>query len=188
MALAHGEITMEFDDNGWVIGAVAPMPVGEAWSLLSPAPEASIDAARWAHQAETFFRAGLTLVRAKRYPAGTLPISDAALVEIGPRADAVKARVRVITTPMERAPEAQRAAVEGARAIGGAGMDALIARARRLWQVQARLEGEGDPRAPLLLAAVLASLLLAPVVPPGGGTIFGVKGARERLAAAGWKT
>jgi len=37
----------------------------------------------------------------------------------------------------------------------------------------------------ILVAAVLASLFLAPIVPPGGGAIFGVKGARERLVALG---
>jgi hypothetical protein len=48
--------------------------------------------------------------------------------------------------------------------------------------------GEGENElAPLALAGVLASLLLAPIVPPGAGTIFGVKGARERLSAAGWR-
>jgi hypothetical protein len=179
---------MEFDENGWAMGAITPISIGHAWSLLSPEPEARIDAARWAHQAETFFRARLTLHREKRYPRGTLPICDAALVDIGQREKAAPARVLVVTVPLDRAPEAHRAAVEGARAIGGAGMDALIPRARRLWQVRDAPEGEGDPRAPLALAAVLASLLLAPVVPPGGGTIFGVKGARERLAREGWKT
>jgi hypothetical protein len=179
---------MQFDEHGWAIGAIAPMPISEAWSLFAPSPEARVDAARWAHQAETFFRARLTLVRDKLYPAGTLPLSDAALVEIGRREDAAPARVLVITAPLDRAPAARRAAVEGAKAIGGAGMDALIERAERLWQVRAQPEGEGDPRAPLLLAAVLASLFLSPVVPPGGGTIFGVKGARERLSAAGWRT
>jgi len=179
---------MDFDGNGWATGAIAPIPIAEAWSLLSPEPEARIDEARWAHQAEAFFRARLALASAKRYPSGTLPIADAALVDVGRQADADRTRVLVITAPMDRAPEARLAAVEGARAIGGAGMDALIPRARRLWQVSARPEGEGDPRAPLLVAAVLAALFLAPVVPPGGGTIFGVKGARERLLAAGWRT
>jgi hypothetical protein len=35
---------------------------------------------------------------------------------------------------------------------------------------------------------VLALVLLAPIVPPDETTIFGVKGARQRLEARGWKT
>jgi len=179
---------MEWDENGWAMGAISPFPIDEAWSLLSPAPEARIDDAAWAHKADAFFRARLALLTPKRYPAGTLPLSDAAHFDVGPRDGKGTARVLLLTIPMDRAPEARRAAVLGAQAIGGAGMDALIPRARRLWQVRAMVEGDGDPRAPLLLAAVLAAALLAPVVPPGGGTIFGVKGARERLAREGWKT
>jgi hypothetical protein len=72
-----------------------------------------------------------------------------------------------------------------ARAIGGAGFDALVLRARRVWQVWEWVPEGGDARAPLVVAAVLASLFLAPIVPPGGGAIFGVKGARERLASLG---
>jgi hypothetical protein len=96
--------------------------------------------------------------------------------------EALGARVRVVTLPADRCPEALRAGALGAQAIGGAGFDALVPRTRRVWQVADM--GASEP-APLLVAAVLASLFLAPVVPPGGGTIFGVKGARERLAALG---
>jgi hypothetical protein len=173
---------LDLDENGWARGAVAPLPVGEAWTLLSPEPDARMDAARWAHQADRFFKARVTIVPEKRYPNGTLPLADRAAVTVE------ETRVLVVTVPVDRAPEAIAAALAGARAIGGAGMDALVPRARRIWQVRAApLEG-GDDRAPLALAAVLASLLLAPVVPPGGGTIFGVKGARERLAALGWRS
>ena len=67
-------------------------------------------------------------------------------------------------------------------------MDVLVGRAKRVWQIAAAV-GEGENAlGPLALAGVLASLLLAPIVPPGAGTIFGVKGARERLGAAGWRT
>jgi hypothetical protein len=178
---------MDFDDNGWAIGAVAPLAPTEAWTLLSPEPDARVDAARWAHQAETFFRLRLTVVQTKRYPAGTLPIADRVELDLAPRGEADLTRVVVVTVPADRAPEALAAGAAGARAIGGAGFDALVPRTRRVWQVRVRI-ASGDARAPLVAAAVLASLFLAPVVPPGGGTIFGVKGARERLAAAGWRT
>jgi hypothetical protein len=199
MSVTHGmSAPPDFDDNGWARGAVVPLDPAEAWTLLSPEPDARVDAARWAHQAETFFRARLVVVQAKRYPSGTLPLAD--LVEIdltGPGA-AAPSRVRVVTVPSDRAPAALAAGAAGVRAIGGAGFDALLPRTRRVWQVRERLVdpaalGEtpnppaGDPRAPLAVAAILASLFLSPVVPPEGGAIFGVKGARERLAARGWR-
>jgi hypothetical protein len=180
-------MAMDTDDNGWAKGAIPALPVAEAWTLLSPDPSSRVDAARWAHQAATFFRARLAVVQDKHYPAGTLPLVDRVEVELAGRDDPVTTRVLVVTVPEDRAPEARAAAAAGVRAIGGAGFDALLLRTRRVWQVRDTTP-EGDPRAPLALAAVLASLFLAPVVPPGGGTIFGVKGARERLAARGWKS
>jgi hypothetical protein len=195
----------EYDDNGWARGVIALLPLGEAWLLLSPEPDARVDAARWTHQAETFFHARLAVVQEKRYPSGTLPIADRVDVDLTLRGAAEGTRVRVVTVPADRAPEALAAGVAGARAIGGAGFDAILPRTRRIWQVRARLDDPGygaepgsagrspivkpgDDRAPLAVAAVLASLFLAPIVPPEGGAIFGVKGARERLAARGLRT
>jgi hypothetical protein len=178
---------IRFDDQGWATGIVAPLPIATSWTLLAPEGDARVDAARWAHQAETFFRATLRVVQEKRYPSGTLPIVDAVEIEIAPRGAEALSRVLVVTLPIDRLPAAQRAGEAGARAIGGAGMDVLVARAKRVWQIAGAV-GEGENElAPLALAGVLASLLLAPIVPPGAGTIFGVKGARERLSAAGWR-
>jgi len=184
------------DENGWAMGLVTALPIADAWTLLSPDADARVDAARWAHQATTFFKARLGVVQDKRYPSGTLPLADAVELDVGRRDDPATTRVMVVTVPADRAPEAMKAGAAGARAIGGAGFDALVPRTRRVWQVRVALvtehEGagqeDGDERAPVLVAAVLASLLLSPVVPPGGGTIFGVKGARQRLEALGWRT
>jgi hypothetical protein len=189
---------MAIDDNGWAVGPVAPLNFAEAWSLFSPEPEARIDAARWGHQAAAFFGAEVTLISEKRYPGGAAPLADEATLQISPlrgnsqyRAAAgdftQPTRVEIVTMPLDRARAVLEAAREGVRAIGGAGFDVLLTRARRLWQVSDRPLNDGDPRAPLLLAGVMASVLLAPIVPPGGGVIFGVKGARDRLAQRGWR-
>jgi hypothetical protein len=179
---------LSFDPQGWTTSAVTPLPIADAWTLLSPEPDARVDAARWAHQAATFFRARLAVVQDKRYPSGTLPLVDCVEVDVARRDDEHATRVLVITLPIGRAPDAEKAAAAGARAIGGAGFDAILPRTRRVWQVREQLDAPGDARAPLAVAAVLASVFLAPVVPPGGGTIFGVKGARVRLEALGWRT
>jgi hypothetical protein len=176
------------DENGWARGAIAPLPPTEAWTLFSPGPEARVDASLWAHQAARFFGARLAVVHDKRYPAGTLPLADAVEVDVTERGAEASTRVLVVTVPADRASDALAAGAAGARAIGGAGFDALLLRTRRVWQVRERLEAPGDARAPLAVAAVLASLFLAPVVPPEGGAIFGVKGARERLSARGFRT
>lgn len=179
---------LEVDANGWAIGAVSPLAIEEAWTLLSPEAEARVDAGRWAHQAATFFRAKLSLAVEKRYPSGTVPIADALEIDIARRDDEATTRVLVITLPADRARFALKAGVAGATAIGGAGFDALVPRTRRVWQVAHVPRASGDERAPLAAAAVLASVFLAPIVPPGGGTIFGVKGARQRLESLGWRT
>ncbi len=170
------------DENGWAKGAIAPLAEA-AWSILSPEPDARVDAARWAHQAATFFKLELEVLTPKRYPSGAMPLADEIEIAIG-RAGEDKAKVRVVTVPIDRAPEARRRGLDAAMAIGGAGMDALVLRAKRLWQI----EDDADrPEAALAIAAVLASLLLGPIVPPSGDAIFGVKGARERLDRLGFR-
>lgn len=179
---------MDFDENGWALGLVKPRSPAEAWSLLSPDASARVEPERWAHQAQTFFRARLSVAQVKRYPAGSLPAFDVVLVDIGRKGDDATTRLAVLTVPLDRAPDVRIKAELGVQAIGGAGFDALLAKARRLWQVPDPPDAGGDPIAPLALAAVLASVFLAPVVPPDEETIFGVKGARLRLEARGWRT
>ena len=179
--------SFDVDENGWATGAITPLPIDEAITLLSPEASSRVDAARWAHQAEVFFRARLTVVQDKRYPTGAHPLADQVEIDIS-QSGAAPTRVRLITVPVDRAPFAVAAGAAAARAIGGAGFDVLVTRAKRVWQAQAAVAAGGDPRAPLAAAAVLASLLLAPVIPRGGGAIFGIKGARQRLESDGWKT
>jgi hypothetical protein len=172
---------MNVDRHGWAAPPITALPVARAYTLLSPDPSARIDLARWAHQARSFFGAKIELVQQKLYPDGRTPDADAAEVEVSRGREPKVTRVRLVTLPIDDAPEARVAGALGARAIGGAGFDALVERAQRVWQIDAEVPSGGDPRAPLTLAAVIAAVLLAPIVPPGGGVIFGVKGARERL-------
>jgi hypothetical protein len=167
------------DDNGWCEEPLAPMDVGSAYTLMSPERDGCMVVERWQHQARRFFSTDLSLSLSPRksYPSGGWPLADATTVTV------TDTRVELITLPLERAPAAIEAAWVAVDAIGGAGFDALLKRAQRVWQISTVCEGP-DATAPLLLAAVLASLFLAPILPPGADTIFGVKGARERLARA----
>lgn len=109
-------------------------------------------------------------------------------MDIGRAGSEQYTRIVIITFPIERAPELKERAILGVNAIGGAGFDVLVGRAKRIWQISDQIESGGDPLAPLAGAALLAMLWLAPIVPPGKPTIFGVKGARTRLEAGGWRT
>lgn len=165
---------------------VLPMPADAAWSLFAAEPVARVELSRWRQQAETFFDARLALVQTLSDPGGVLPQTAAIELDVAPLAGGDATRVRVVTVPLSDAPEVRAAGERAVAAIGGAGLDALLARAKRLWQVQARPVGGGDPRAPNVVAALLASVLLAPIVPPGERTAFGVRGARLRLMDADW--
>lgn len=172
-----------YDENGWAVGVVEAWAPGACWTLLSPQLSSRIDAARLAHQARRFFSTELTLLSPeKHYPADGWPLADCATVRLS--VGEVTTEVALLTLPPARAPQAMAAADRGVVAIGGAGFDVLVKRTQRVWQIAAE-PVTGDGRGPLLMAAILASLLLAPVVPPTVDAIFGVKGARERLARRG---
>ena len=160
------------------------LPTAEAWCLFSPEPAPRADLPRWRQQAATFFDADLSAVQTLTDP--VLPAVAALELDVRSLRGGDPTRVRVLTLPLAEAPALLAHAEQAVAAIGGAGFDALLRKAQRLWQVQARPVGGGDPRAPLVVAAVLASVLLAPLVPPGERTAFGVRGARLRLMDAGW--
>jgi len=69
-----------------------------------------------------------------------------------------------------------RAAEERGRA---GGMALLAERCPTVWVVEP--EDDTAPAATLNLSAILAATALGPVLPPDGSTLFGVRGAMERL-------
>lgn len=174
------------------LSASPPWSVADAWSLLARETVARVELFSWQNAARTFFGFELALLQTLTNRDGVLP--ERASFELRVTTDRAKSAtaqlaavsaVRVSTVMLSEAPQLRAAANAGVTAIGGAGFETLVDRATRLWQVYARpLEG-GDPHAPALVAGLLAHVLLAPVVPPGGGTIFGVRGVRAWLAAHG---
>lgn len=141
-----------------------------AYLVFSQRPDTSVDAEAWDAQARRFFGATLTVSTDGERLAVTRDGQ-------APAERPVRARS---ATDADRA----RAAEAEARMSGG-GLGLLARRCPVVWEV-AR-EADPDPDA-LRIAAVLASVLLGPIVDPhgrdGGPEIFGVKTAREKLATA----
>lgn len=177
---------MRFDPRGWANEPVPAYAANQAFTLFSPEPLSRVDIAQLAHKARTFFATALEIDPVKAYPEGNCPSEDALTIEIKPMGKSILAptRVNVVTFPLAREPFFRELGDSAARAIGGAGMDILVARTARIWQVAKDVESGDDSRAPLRVSAILAAVLLAPIVPPEGNTIYGVKGARERLERA----
>lgn len=174
---------MLFDAHGWAQPPINPLPASSAYTLFSAEISARIDIATLAHKARTFFATALEIDPAKAYPDGRTPNRDAVHIDVKPlgNRDQLPTRVFVVTWPLDEHPAFRDIGDTAARAIGGAGMDALVARAKRIWQVSTDGVQGADLHASLRVAAILAAVLLAPIVPPDGTTIYGVKGARERL-------
>jgi len=124
------------------------------------------------------------MVRAtRRYFEATLEIQDA-------RADAGSAVLElssathgyrgVFLLTARAATEADRADARVAEERGRAGgMATLAARCKSVWTVEPI--GANDDRACLNLCAILAAVALGPVLPEDRSTLFGVRGAMERL-------
>jgi len=166
-------------DNGWHVGAVTPLAPNCAYSLLAPEATSQLNAKRLEQQAARFFDFTVLLQPAKHYPSGSWPRVDTASLIITRQAETTS--IDLLTVPVDHAPAVMRAARAAVVAIGGAGFDVLLGRAKRVWQLG--VAPDGDHRPALAAAALLASVLLAPVLPPAGDTIYGVKTARTQLAA-----
>jgi hypothetical protein len=153
--------------------AVEQLEAG-SYLVFAQAKDARIDAARWRDQAARFFGAKLGLTTEKRYR-GEAPEVDAARVVVA--SDEGNGTRLVYGRP--RAPQDLGRAEAAEAKAGGGGLADLAARCDQTWLVEA--EGEGD-RVSLLLAAILASVCLGPIVSPSG-EIFGVRTARAKLEA-----
>lgn len=170
---------MEADDNGWLVGTLAPWDAGEVWSLFSPD-----DDARMVWSKTQLFGVSVRVTPPKRYPRGAAPIADRADVEVTHRRSGeVLGTVEVSTMPIDRARPMLVVARAAAAMMGGAGFDVLIERTRRLWQVR-----PGGDVVGLVVAGIIAAEWQAPILAAGLDRLFGIKGAREELARRGYET
>jgi hypothetical protein len=122
---------------------------------------ASLDANQLTQNARRFFRAQFEL-RERREEGGVGEVVMTVTRPNGTPGAAVHARVRPCQGGDYEA--AERAELAG--------------RCPSVWEVD--VGAGGHPSEALRLCAILASVLLGPIMPPEGDTLFGVKGARER--------
>jgi hypothetical protein len=142
------------------------------WSLFSADAGLRLDQHLLSHKMRDLFDLEVAIEPPKSFPHGGAPLADRAILRLG------DATLRVRSLPIERAGAVLAAANEVARAMGGAGMDVLLKRARKLIQI----ESPSRDRTTLSAAALLSTAFLAVVLPPDEDALFGIKGARERLA------
>jgi hypothetical protein len=157
-------------------GALTAPDRSSAFTVFSQRGDACLDMAGLRQNALRFFATKVGLSVDKRY-GERAPASDAARVIVASD-DGLAQGTRLC---FGRPTEALDLAVveEAERRQQSSGMALLAARCPTVWLVTT--EGGDDDRVALTLAAIFASVMLGPIVPPSGSAAFGVRTARQRL-------
>jgi hypothetical protein len=147
------------------------------------AQTARLDLAALVRSTQKFFEATVEVLEERGL---AVPAPDARTLEPFARLRISSARRRysgVFRVTCRTALAEDWVAAQAAEARGRAtGMGALARRCVTVWEVEG--DEESAPEAALLsLCAVLASVALGPVLPADESTLFGVRGAMERLEA-----
>jgi hypothetical protein len=168
---------LPLDDAGLLPDGSFPLPArAEAYSVFAQQRDARMDAAAWDRHARQFFEAEVKLTRPKAYGA-TAPMTDGAHVVVAVRGREGGVR-SVFLRPRTDADLAF--AEEAERAAGGGGMALLAKRCEMVALVAVTSE---DDEVALWLAAILASVVLGPILSPSRPEIFGIRTARVKLAS-----
>jgi hypothetical protein len=177
-------------------------PPEASFAVFAQSRDASVDIAAWNRHAERFFATRVGLTEERRGPATTLDVVGFVIAPTEGR-PAIR---RAFARPAQ---EADYARAEAAEAGAGGGLARLARRCGMVWLVEREdeeaeaatepttepateharqpaarppIEGLGD-RSALLLAAILASILLGPILDGRARELFGVKTARAKLEA-----
>ncbi|HYO97276.1 MAG TPA: hypothetical protein VER33_22350 [Polyangiaceae bacterium] len=148
------------------------------YRVFAQTPERGLDLAPWVRNARRFFEATLEILDAPpRTPADDSALPSWALVRIASARRAFQADFRVesraaLAVDWDAARRAERNGSAG-------GMGELAARCPQIWELKPA--SEASEAATLNLCALLASVALGPVLPPDESTLFGIRGAMERL-------
>jgi hypothetical protein len=158
------------------LGAMPDVPSREtAFLVFAQRADARIDIQAWGLHAERFFATRIGLADERPYPAG----APAARFVVAPTGAA--AGIRSVAARPRDAEDLSIAADADALA-GGTGLALLARRCDMVWLVSR--EGDADTLA-LRLAAILAGVLLGPILDTSAFELFGVKTARAKLERMG---
>ncbi len=166
----------QLDANGVLRNGAVFQPPESALLVFAQRRDARVELASWRQQAERFFDTTLGLTVSKRYETD-FPAVDFARVVVAKSAIAGGTR-SAWSRPADETDWSRAEAAERASRMGG--MGALARRCKQVWLIERESD---DDKTALLVAAILASVLLGPIVI--GEQIFGVRGARERLEDSG---
>jgi hypothetical protein len=168
---------LPLDDAGLLPDGAFPFPTRvEAYTVFAQQRDARIDAAAWDRHARQFFEAEVKLTRPKAY-GPSAPTTDGAHVVVTLRGREGGMR-SVFLRPRTEADLAF--AEEAERAAGGGGMSLLAKRCQTVALVAVLA---ADDEVALSLAAIVASVVLGPILSPDRPEIFGIRTARVKLTA-----
>jgi hypothetical protein len=149
-----------------------------AFIVFAQRSDARVDIDGWNAHAARFFATRIGLTTEKRYSAGgPAPRTDEAEFVVAPEGEPPGVR-STLARPCDADDRALAETID-ARA-GNTGLGLLAQRCGMVWMVARE---EPRDRLALRLAAILASILLGPVLDAAAGELFGVKTARSKLDA-----
>jgi hypothetical protein len=164
------------DDRGLLrSGALAEPERSRSYAVFAQSPLVRLDVEGLKHKASQFFQTKIGLTVDKHYGAES-PLRDAARVVIASDDPSTSGTRLVYGRAVDPADLA--AAEEAERAIGTYGLALLAQRCKTLWLIATEAD---DDRVALVLAAILASAFLGPILSPSGQEILGVRSARLKL-------
>ncbi len=177
MGLLTEEAFRELLDESGILrpGDLTPPERSRSYAIFAQQSDVRLDIETIKRHAGQFFATKLGMTVDKRYGHVT-PYEDAARIVVS-GGDATASGTRLCYGRVVDSADVA-AAEEAERAIGTYGLALLAKRCKTIWMVVPESE---DDRAALTIAAILASVLLGPILSPGGQEIIGVRSARLKL-------
>jgi hypothetical protein len=167
------------DERGVLRPGTLPCPeTSSSYLVFAQRPDACLDMHAIKHHAARFFGTKVGLTVEKRYR-DDAPRADAARMVVASDDGLMSGTRLCFGRPADGG---DLAIVEQAeRMQSSTGLGLLAQRCPTVWLIET--EGGDEDRVALLLSAILASVLLGPIVRPRGDRVFGVRTARIELEA-----
>ncbi len=148
------------------------------YRVFAQAPDAVVDPAALVRAATRFFEADLEVLELRDRRSEEPPVEGQALrVRLESKRRACRAAFLIQSRPASADDYREARDAEERGRAGGMGL--LAARCPSVWEVTP--VDDDVEAATLNLCAIAATVALGPTLPPDGSTLFGVRGAMERL-------